>query len=235
MFIQKIKAMINSKFRFFLTVAIATFVSLSSIAQDKVLHGIVTTFDSIPLIGAEIRAQGSKQTVLTDSLGKFTIPVTKKEKLKVSANGFFNQKVKLEEKTKYAAINLKLKPGEKSREYAIGYGHVSDENKLNALSNLDHKDYDFSQYNSVMEIIKGRFAGVQVINNEIIIRGQSSVSMSNAALLIVDGVQVNETTLNSIPPVQIKSINIIKDGSAAIYGTRSANGVVIIETKRGNE
>ena len=153
----------------------------------------------------------------------------------MSAPGFFTQKVKLDEKIKLAAINLKLKPGEKNREYAIGYGHVSDRDKLNALASLTSSDMDFSQYSSIYDLIKGRFAGVQVVNGEVIIRGINSINSSSAALIIVDGVPVDGSALSSIPPIQVKSINVMKDGSSAIYGSRGANGVVLIETKRGND
>lgn len=227
--------MINKFFKVFFTVALATGFSLFATAQDRVVHGIVTTFDSIPLIDAEVSVRSTKQTVFTDSLGRFAVPVSSGERLKVSAQGFFNQRVKLDEKTKYAAINLKLKPGDKNREYAIGYGHVSDRDKLNALATLDNRDVDFSQYSNIYELIKGRFAGVQVVNGEIIIRGVNSINSSSAALVVVDGVPVDGSALNSIPPVQVKSINVIKDGSSAIYGSRGANGVVLIETKRGND
>lgn len=204
-------------------------------AQEKIIHGVVTTFDSIPLIDAEVQVRSTKQTVLTDTLGRFSVAVNPGDRLKVSASGFFNQKVKLEDKTKFAAINLKLKPGEKNREYAIGYGHVSDRDKLNALATLNSNDLDFSQYSNIYDLIKGRFAGVQVVNGEIIIRGINSINSSSAALIVVDGVPVDGSALSSIPPVQVKSINVIKDGSSAIYGSRGANGVVLIETKRGDD
>lgn len=212
----------------------AVYFALSAGAQDKIIHGMVTTFDSIPLSGAEVRIKSTKQTILTDSLGRFSATVNPGDKLKVSAYGFYNQKVKLEEKIKFAAINLKLKPGEKNREYAIGYGHVTDRDKLSALANLNSNDMDFSQYSTIQELIQGRFAGVQIVNGEVIIRGINSINSSSAALVIVDGVQVGGSVLNSIPPTQVSSINVIKDGSAAIYGSRGANGVLIIETKRGD-
>ena len=204
-------------------------------AQDRMIHGVVTTFDSIPLIDAEVQVRSTKQTVLTDTLGRYSVAVNPGDRLKVTATGFFNQRVKLEDKIKFVAVNLKLKPGEKNREYAIGYGHVSDRDKLNALSSMNSNDIDFSQYSNIYELIKGRFAGVQVNNGEIIIRGVNSINSSSAALIIVDGVPVDGSALNSIPPVQVKSINVIKDGSSAIYGSRGANGVVLIETKRGND
>lgn len=205
-------------------------------AQDKIIHGVVTTFDSIPLVDAEIKNRSTKQTVTTDSLGRFTIPGTSGDKLKIKARGFFNEKAKLEEKTRYVAVNMKLKPGQTNKEYAIGYAKVSDRDKLNALASMSNDDdVDFSQYSNIYDLIKGRFAGVQVRNGEIIIRGINSINSSSAALIVVDGVPVDGSALNSIPPIQVKSINIIKDGSAAIYGSRGANGVVIIETRRGGD
>jgi TonB-dependent SusC/RagA subfamily outer membrane receptor len=130
---------------------------------------------------------------------------------------------------------LKLKPGERNREIAIGYGHVKDSEKLNAVANLNSDDMDFSQYSNIYELIRGRFAGVQVVNGEIIIRGINSINSSSAALIVVDGIPSSSSVLSSIPPVQVKSINVIKDGSSAIYGSRGANGVVLIETKKGGD
>jgi TonB-dependent SusC/RagA subfamily outer membrane receptor len=204
-------------------------------AQERVLQGRVFTFDSIPLIGASVQVKSTKQVVKTDTLGQFTVACNPEDVLKVSARGFNTEKFKLESKVRIAIINLKLKPGEKSREYAIGYGHVKDADKLNAVSNLSNKDVDFSMYSNMYELIRGRFAGVQVVNGEIIIRGVNSINSSSAALIVVDGVPTSSSVLSSIPPVQVKSINVLKDGSAAIYGSRGSNGVVLIETKKGGD
>jgi len=209
--------------------------SLLSSAQDKVIHGRVFTFDSIPLVQANVEVKSNKQVVKTDSLGNFSVSCNSEDVLKVSAKGFTTEKVKLDPKIKIAIINLKLKPGTKNREYAIGYGHVKDADKLNAVSNLNNDDVDFSTYSNIYELIQGRFAGVQIVNGDIVIRGVNSINSGTAALIILDGMQINSSTLASIPPVQVKSINIIKDGSAAIYGSRGANGVVLIETKKGSD
>jgi len=212
------------------------FAVLSANSQERVVQGIVTTFDSIPLIGADVQVASTKAVVKTDTLGRFSVQVTVEDKLKVSAKGFSPQKVKLDTKIKMVLINLKLKPTESAREYAIGYGYVKDADKLNAVVQMTNKDMDFSQYTSVLDIIKGRFGGVQVSpSGEIIIRGVNSINMSSAALIVVDGVVVDNSMINNISPTNIKSINIIKDGSAAIYGSRGANGVVVIETRRGND
>jgi len=203
-------------------------------AQERVIQGVVTTFDSIPLIGAEVKVQSTKQVVLTDTLGRFSVQVERDDKLKVSAKGFSNQKVKIDEKVKLAMINLKLRPTPKAKEYAIGYGYVKDAEKLSALAQLTRDDMDFSQYSSMYDLIRGRFAGVNVDSNgDIIIRGKNSINLSSAALIVVDGIASDQSILNSISPSNVESINVIKDGSAAIYGSRGGNGVVIIETRKG--
>ncbi|QIA07389.1 TonB-dependent receptor plug domain-containing protein [Draconibacterium halophilum] len=225
------------KTRFFIaSIFLVCLLTLNSNAQERYVKGIVTTFDSIAVIGAEVKVKSSKQIVETDTLGRFEVKVDGNDKLKVSARGFNNQNVKLDEKTKLVAVNLKLKPGQKAREYAIGYGYVKDSERLNALAQMTNDDVDFSQYTNMYDLIRGRFAGVQVQNNgDIIIRGQNSINLSSAALIVVDGMQVDNSIMSTLVPAQVKSINIIKDGSAAIYGSRGANGVVLIETKKGND
>lgn len=210
--------------------------SIESNAQDRVIHGKITTLDSIPLIGATVKVKSTKQEIQTDSLGRFSVACNDNDKLKVSAHGFYNQNVKLTDNIKFAAINLKLKPGEKSREIAIGYGYVADADKLNALASLTNDDTDFSRYDNIYELIRGRFAGVQISNDQIIIRGGSnSFQGSSAALVVVDGVVTDASTLSTLKPIDVKSVNVIKDGSSAIYGSRGANGVVVIETKSGGD
>lgn len=210
-------------------------IGFGTVAQDKILGGRVFTFDSIPLIGANVMVKSSKQGVITDTLGNFYISCNPDDVLIVSANGFAKEKVKLNPKIKLVVVNLKLKPGEKNREIAIGYGHVKDADKLNAVANLNDNDLDFSMYSNMYELIRGRFGGVQIVNGEIIIRGVNSINSSSAALIVLDGVPVSSSVLNSIPPIQVKNISIIKDSSAAIYGSRGSNGVVLIETKRGSD
>ncbi len=220
---------------FFMLILFASIVTQSS-AQQRLLQGMVTTFDSIPLVGAQVKIKSSKQVMETDSLGRFNAFVEPNEKIKVTAKGFYPQNVKVDEKIKLVLINLKLKPTPKAKEYAIGYGYVKDAEKLNALAQLTKDDVDFSQYSNMYDLIRGRFAGVTVQSNgDIIIRGVNSINMSSAALIVIDGVPSDKSVLESISPINVKSINIIKDGSAAIYGSRGANGVVVIETRKGSD
>ncbi len=206
------------------------------VAQERPVHGVVTTFDSIAVIGADVYVKSSKQTVKTDTLGRFIVQVLGEDRLKIKAKGFHNYNVKLEDKTKIVAVNMRLKPSPKAREYAIGYGYVADGEKLNSIAQMTNKDLDFSMYDNMYDLIQGRFAGVQVQNNgDIVIRGINSINLSSCALIVVDGVPVDKSFLDMIPPVTVKSINVLKDSAAAIYGARGANGVIVIETRRGND
>lgn len=203
--------------------------------QKKVIEGMVTTFDSIPLRGASIEIKSSNEVVYTDSLGMFTVSCLPKDRLKVRANGFSKRNVKVENQVKYVLVNLKLLPGPKNRELAIGYGHVMDSDKLYAISNVNETDTDFSRYSNIHQILEEQFSSsVEVRSGGIIvIRNSPAIDGSNAALLIIDGKQVDEFTFANINTVDIADINILKDASASVYGSRGANGVVIVETKRG--
>lgn len=210
-------------------------------AQDHTIQGIVHAFDSIPLIGAEIRVKSTKQSVLTDASGNFVLHCDSEDKLKIMAKGFHNQKVKLTKKIKYVAVNLKSKAREtryqeKEQKYAIGYAYVSERDKTTASESLRRNEASFSRYSNMYELIRGQFAGVEVtLNGEIIIRGTSSFNSSSAALIVVDGVIMDADILNTMSPIQVKNIHVIKDGSAAVYGSRGANGVVLIETRKGGD
>jgi len=228
----------NKKIFSLLTFAFILILTINLKAQDRVIHGRVTTFDSIPLIGVTVEVKSTKQQVLTDSLGNFSVACNKKDKLKVFADGFFKQNVKLTGKIKYAAVNLNIKRDSKTGKfYSDGYNYVADADRLNAMGSLDKNEVDFSKYKDIYDLIKGRFSGVRIVNGEVIVRGNNTFGpqTTNAALIIVDGIPSSESALSNIPPEDVKSIDIIKDGGAAIYGSRGANGVVVIQTRHGSD
>lgn len=204
------------------------------------IYGVIHAFDSIPLSGAEIYIKSTKQSVFTDAEGNFSAPCNFKDRIKVLARGFESKKVKINEKIKIVAINLRLKSGanmtdEELRTYAIGYGHVLERDKTTATESLRKNESSFSRYGDMYELIRGQFAGVEVTNGEIIIRGTNSFNSSSGALIVVDGVIMESDILRVLRPVNIKNVRVIKDGSAAIYGSRGANGVVLIETNKGGD
>jgi TonB-dependent SusC/RagA subfamily outer membrane receptor len=203
-------------------------------AQTKVVNGVVHTLDSFPLIGAEIKVFSSGQIYLTNVNGMFTAETKTKDRLNIRAEGFSDRKVKINDKLKFVAVNLDLKAGA-NRDYNIGYGNTSESNRSNAISSLNYKDLNFNRYNTIFELIRDNFSGVQVSGNEIVVRGNSSLTSSNAALIVIDGVINDGSSLSTISPIEISRIDIIKDASSAVYGSRGANGVVLIETLKGGE
>ena len=201
------------------------------LGQDKEVQGLVTMFDSIALAEVSVEVKSTGEIVLTDSLGNFRVHCQPKDKLKFTANGFSTINVRLNEEIRIVLVNMKLKPGPENQEIALGYGHIRDEEKLDAVVTLTQKQFDFSVYSNVFEAIKGRFPGVQVRGNDIFIRGGSnSINLSTEALLILDGMEVDGGNLATTLTIDIKSISVLKGPSAAIYGSRGANGVVIVET-----
>ncbi len=208
--------------------------------QDKTLVGKVTTFDSIPLIGAQVEVKSTEQTVKTDSLGRFQVFCNMEDRLEISANGFFSKKVKVDKEIRLMLVNLKLKQGDNNLDMAsryvnVGYGYVDSKNLLNAVSSLDNRDADFSIYSNMYDLIKGRFPGVTVEGNKIVVRGTKTLHgvESDAALLVVDGRIVSREDFLSLSPLDVQSVNVLKDASSSVYGSRGANGVVLVETKRG--
>ena len=200
-------------------------------AQDHIIHGIVNTLDSIPLIGVEIKIQSTKQAVKTDSLGKFTAVCGKEDKLKFKANGFYTENVKINEKIKVLAVNMRLKPGEKQLNSAIGYGYVDYRDKSTPGTVTDINESKYSKYNSIYDVILS--TGAQIRNGEIILRGSKSFQSSSAALIVVDDVITDYDYLRTLRPYDIKRIDILQDPASSVYGSRGANGVVLIETLKG--
>jgi TonB-dependent SusC/RagA subfamily outer membrane receptor len=179
---------------------------------------------------------------LTDSLGNFAVGCNTSDRLKIRADGFYTEDIKIKKNIKVVAVNLKLKSNKKNTKskntdqiYAIGYGHILEKDRTTAITNLNTSNATYLKYTDMYDLLASEFAGVQVSNGEIIIRGYKSFQGSSAALIVIDGVISNYDALNLLKPIEVKSINIIKDGSSAVYGSRGANGVVIIETKKGGD
>jgi len=216
------------------------FVGSFVFGQDKNLVGKVTTFDSIPLIGVDVLVKSTGQTVKTDTLGRFMVFCNSEDKLEIKADGFYSQKVKVEKEIRLILVNLKLKDGDNNLEMAeryanVGYGYVNTKRLTNAISTLNSSDDDFSMYSDMYDLLRGKFSGVTVQGNEIFIRGMKTLQgvEGNSALLVVDGIIVNQQDFAMLSPLDIQSVDVLKDGSSSIYGSRGANGVVLVETKKG--
>ena len=225
----------NLFFNLFLVVYLFSFTSISY-SQERTVTGVVTTLENIRVINAEVKVLSSKVTVLTDSIGNFKISCLLKDKIKVSAKGFYSQKVKIDKKTKETRVNLMFKSGEKNLDIALGYGHIKEKDKSYAVTNIRNDDkYGFSRYSNMLELIDNSSPSIMVTDGMIIIRGENSLNSSNGALIVIDGIQSSMSQLIELSPLVVKSVDVLKGSSASIYGARGANGVVIVTTKRGGD
>lgn len=217
-----------------LFVFVTTFAVAPIHSQNRVVTGRVLTLNDLPVANFKVEAKKSETGAMTDSAGWFTIVTYPKDVLLFKGKVFRNERLRINQRTPDTVyLNVEFINTPENKEIAVGYGYVEEDELLHSISHLDSGQADFSQYRDIFELIRGRFAGVQIQGNEVIIRGISSINLSSCALYVVDGVVVSD--ISSINPSDVKSINVLKDSGASIYGSRGANGVVVIETKRGNE
>lgn len=219
---------------FFLSLILALSLTFTN-DQEKVIRGQVTTLMEIPLIGAEISLLSSGTKFFTDSLGNFRIETKEKDKVLVSANGFTSEKIRIRSNTKYLLVNLNVKSGDNNKELALGYVNMRDKDRLYAVKAIDDSELDYSRYQNIYEALTGNFPGLQIQNGEVIIRNSATFNASNSALLVVDGREVTSSFFGNIATTEIKNITVLKDASASMYGSRGGNGVVVVETKRGEK
>ena len=113
-----------------------------------------------------------------------------------------------------------------------GYGQVSRDQTTGAVSKAKLRENDAQSYTNLYDYIRAKLPGVQVLSgNKLLIRGVNSINASTDPLILVDGVEIGD--ISTLSPSEVKSMEVIKDGTAAIYGVRGANGVILITTKGG--
>lgn len=216
----------------FILTSILILSSIAGHAQRHQVNGQITVFDSIPVMNAQILVKSTDSTYKSDEQGLFKIHCSEKDKIIIKAEGFVRERIKINEETEKLNINLQLKSNPKNREIALGYGHIKERDKFFAASSMHDNNNDFWRYSNMIELIEGKFAGVDTYGGKIVIRGISSVAGDSTPLIVVDGVRVDYEYLKMISPGDVKSIDIIKDGTTAMYGSEGANGVIVIETKK---
>jgi len=209
--------------------------------QERVVTGVITNQDNEPIPGANVVIKGTTQGTTSDFDGRYSVSVADENAvLVVSFIGYVTQEVAVQGRTK---IDITLASDIRALEevVVVGYGEVKKRDLTGAVASISSDDLTAIPVNDVQQIMQGRVPGVQVIQNShspgggvsVRIRGANSVLGGNEPLYVVDGF-IGGVGLNSINPNDIESIEILKDASAtAIYGSRGANGVVIITTKRG--
>lgn len=233
--------------------------SLGAYAQDRQVSGKVTdAADASGLPGVSVQVKGTGKGVATGIDGSYKISVTGNATLVFSYVGYLTQEVVVDRNT----IDIKLGSDTKALEevVVVGYGTVKKKDATGAVNAIGAKDFQKGIVTSPEQLMQGRVAGVQITQSNgepggginVRIRGTSSVYGGNNPLFVVDGVplagddtssgnsangvgrQAAKNPLNFLNPDDIASIDILKDASAtAIYGSRGANGVVLITTKKG--
>ena len=207
--------------------------------QQSTVTGMVTSAtDRLPMIGVNVSVLGTSMGTVTDLDGKYQVTIPTGSTLSFTYVGTQSQEFKIKQNQ---TLNVVLKDGEELDELiVIGYGTVKKSNLTGAVSSVSSKDLQADVARNAANALQGRVAGVSVTNvggqpgagMDITIRGQSSLS-SSKPLYVIDGVYGD---INMIDPSDISSMEVLKDASAAaIYGSRAANGVVLITTKGGRK
>ena len=232
-------------------------------SQSKIVTGTVNDENNLPLVGVNITVDNSNIGALTDFDGNYTIsiPSNLPKKLTFSYLGYTTQEIDVSA-TDNMSIMMIPDLTQLEEVVVVGYGSVLKKDLTGALSTVEVEDEVANQSNSIDQLLQGRAAGVQVVQNaatpgggiSVKIRGTNSLRGNNEPLYVVDGViissagedvlpagvgnlgQESQNGLAGINPRDIESIQVLKDASAtAIYGSRGANGVVVITTKKGME
>ncbi len=213
------------------------FLASSTYSQTRVVYGQLTAYNKYPLQNIEVKTKKSKAAVKSDSLGLFSIVCQENDVIRIRPKAFQSVSRKVGPDTDTLLINLVFINSRANRELATGYGYINQQDLSYAVSHLEQENNEFCNYENIFELIRGRFPGVTVSRNNyggaIYVRGATSINMSSEALYVVDGGVTSN--IDWIHPCDIRSIDVLKDGMTAIYGSRGASGVVVIETKRGQK
>jgi TonB-linked SusC/RagA family outer membrane protein len=234
---------------------------LFAFSQGKIVSGVVNDDMGGPLPGATVQVKGSESIgSITDFDGKFTIAIRDGEtRIIISYIGFMSQEINIEGQNNIS-VSLAQDVSELEEVVVIGYGTVLKKDLTGSVSSVKVSETISRQSTTVDQLLQGRAAGVQVTQNaanpgsgiSVRIRGTSSLRGNNEPLYVVDGIiissasegvvatggnntgQEQQNGLNGINPRDIEDIQVLKDASAtAIYGSRGANGVILITTKKG--
>ncbi|MBR5085390.1 MAG: SusC/RagA family TonB-linked outer membrane protein [Muribaculaceae bacterium] len=241
--------------RLFSTLLAVCIIALGASANKTVRGKVVSATDNEPLIGASVQAVGSNEGTATDINGEFTVTVNDNVKqLKISYVGYTTQVVAVASQVTVALVEedntleevVVTAMGITRKQKSLGY----------AAQQLKADDISGARTTDAMNSLNGKVAGLQVqatssdpgAANSVIIRGFSSINGSNQPLYVVDGVPLQSTTLtgqghaqtaggiSSISPNDIESLTVLKGAAAtALYGSRAANGVIIVTTKQGKK
>lgn len=207
--------------------------------KSQTITGTVTDELGDPIIGANVIEEGTTNGIMTDIDGKFSLSVSAGSKIQVSYIGYITQDIKVGNKKIFAVV---LKEDSQALEeiVVVGYGTQKKGVVTGSIATAKGDDIIKSPTQNLGQALAGRLPGLIVTNGSgepgadgvtINIRGKSTTG-NNDPLILIDGI-AGRGSLDRLNPNDIESITVLKDASAAIYGSRSANGVILVTTKRG--
>ena len=212
---------------------------VESVLQQKTVSGKVVDSKGETIIGANVMEKGTTNGTITDFDGNFSLNVSAKSVLQISYIGYKTQEIPASQLKAGAVITLKEDTEVMDEVVVIGYGTQRKGDVTSAISSVKAEDFTVGKVGDAADLIKGKVAGLSIAKgsgdpnatSSIRLRGVISVNGSTTPLILIDGV---EGDLSTVAPENIESIDVLKDASAAaIYGTRGANGVILITTKTG--
>ncbi|SFD95723.1 SusC/RagA family TonB-linked outer membrane protein [Flavobacterium phragmitis] len=231
----------KNKWSLFAVFCMCVFMHTLGYAQNKTVKGTITDVSGLPIPGANVIIKGTKQGTSTDFDGKYSISATAGQVLVFSSTGS-----KTVEKTvgTNSEINVVLTDeiSQLNEIVVVGYGTQKKSDVTGSVSTINAEQLMNRPVSNATEALQGKIAGVDITTNErpgslgtVRIRGTRSLTASNDPLYVVDGVPLmSASAIETLNPRDIESMDILKDASAtAIYGSRGANGVIIVTTKQG--
>lgn len=212
---------------------------VETVLQQKAISGKVVDSKGESIIGANIMEKGTSNGTITDFDGNFSLNVSAKSVLQISYIGYKTQEIPVSQLKAGAVITLKEDTEVMDEVVVIGYGTQRKGDVTSAITSVKAEDFTVGKVGDAADLIKGKVAGLSIAKGSgdpnatsaIRLRGVISVNGSTTPLILIDGV---EGDLSTVAPENIEAIDVLKDASAAaIYGTRGANGVILITTKTG--
>ncbi len=234
----------------FLPLLLYSFPLFSQVNGQVDLSGTVTSENGESLVGVNIVVKNTLHGTITDIDGNYSLRVNANDTLMVSFIGFDAQEIPVNGRSVVDVV-LKESITDLDEIVVVGYGEVKRANLVGSVSSMQAKEIEDFPATNLTNLLDGRMAGVSVspaqptgnpgASTRIRIRAETTFGSSGegakdpSPLYIVDGFEVSQSTYDMIDPSDIESFSVLKDASAAVYGSKGANGVLLVKTKRGRE
>jgi len=225
---------------------IVSFPVMAQRPAGTAVSGRITNEKGEPLAGATVKVKKSKGGTSTDSSGRFTLMARKGDELEISYVGFTQSQYIVNDQSRDINLVLKALPGSGKLDdvIVVGYGTQKKVNVLGSVSVVKAEDLVITKNENVVNMLTGKVPGLRIqqmssepgsFNTQYDIRGFGSNPAGNPSppLIIIDGVPRSSGDLSRLDPNEIDNVSVLKDASAAIYGVKAANGVILVTTKRG--